>query len=153
MIKPEPSSRHPIVVFLLALCVISGAGILVGDAPAPGSLDASLPFWEVRIWAAGLAVGGALTLWGLCLQAPRRPHSLRDGVLFEQAGMSLLGPAALIYGMAALVQVRLPALLPGGIVMALGVACVYRWVTLQRTVNTSKALQAQRNGAHGDAIH
>lgn len=153
MIKPEPSSRHPIVVFLLALCVVSGAGILLGDAPAPGSLNASLPFWEVRIWSGGLAVGGALTLWGLHLQGPKRPTKLRDGVLFEQAGMSLLGPAALIYGTAALAQVGLAALLPGGIVVALGVACVYRWVTLQRTVNQSKALQAHRNGAPGDAIH
>jgi hypothetical protein len=90
---------------------------------------------------------------GLHLQGPKRPTRLRDGVLAEQVGMSLLGPAALVYGVAALFQVGLGALLPGGIVVALGVACVYRWMTLQRTVNKSKALQAQRNGAPGDAIH
>lgn len=153
MIKPDPSSRHPLVVFLLGLCLFSGAGILLGEAPAPGSIEASIPRWEVTVWAAGLSLGAALTLLGLWLQSPGRPTRLRDGVLFEQVGMSMLGPVALIYGFAAIGQVGPSALLPGGVVLVLGVACAYRWVTLQRTINQSKALVAQRNGAPGDASH
>lgn len=153
MIKPDPSSRHPLVVFLLALCLVSGAGIFLGDAPAPGSLQATLPEWEVLIWSGGLAFGALSTLIGLFLQAPKRPTRLRDGVIFEQIGMALLGPVAIIYGVAALGQVGIAALLPGGIILALGVACAYRWITLQRDINKSKALVAQRNGALGDASH
>lgn len=153
MIKPDPSSRHPIVLFLLALCAVSGAGIFLGDAPAPGSLEATLPAWEVRIWSGGLLLGAMTTIVGLWLQSPKRPTRLRDGVLSEQIGMALLGPCALIYGFAALLQVGWAALLPGGIVVSLGVACVYRWFTLQRDINKSKALVAQVNGANGDAIH
>jgi hypothetical protein len=154
VIKPDPSSRHPIIVFFLILCVIAGAGILLGDAPAPGSLNATLPGWQVKVWSAGLTLGAGAILIGLWLQAPKRPHRLRDGVLFEQGGMSLLGPAAILYGFVAILQVGWSAVLPGGIVLGLGVACAYRWRTLQRCVNRSQALRAaQRNGAHGDAIH
>lgn len=153
MIKPDPSSRHPIIVFFLILCLVAGAGILLGDAPAPGSLNATLPGWQVMVWAVALTAGSAGTLIGLWLQSPSRPTRLRDGVLFEQGGMSLLGPAAMLYGFIAIVTIGWAAVLPGGIVLGLGVACAYRWRTLQRCVNQSQALRAQRNGAHGDAIH
>ena len=152
MIKPDPSSRHPLVIFLLVLCVLGGAGILFQDVPAPGSIEASLPDWEVTVWAAALCLGGIITLAGVVMQG--REARMRDGVLLEQYGVSLLGPAAAIYSVAAVAQVGLAAALPAGSVLALGVACVYRWFTLQRDVNRSKAVQAaleqHRNGASED---
>lgn len=150
MIKPDPSSRHPLVLFLLALCLVSGLGIFLGQAPAPGSLNASLPEWEVLIWAAALGIGAVATLLGIAMQ----PFKLRDGVLLEQVGMACLAPAAMLYGVAAFTQVGISSLLPSGIILGLGVSCGYRWFTLQRDVRKSKhTMDTMAEGTSGDGRH
>lgn len=149
MIKPEPSSRHPLVLFLLLLCVVSGTGILARQSPAPGSIESQMSNWTVIAWAAMLLVGATATLVGMALQ----PKRLRDGVLLEWVGMAALGPAALIYGGAILFQVGSGGFLSGGIIIGLGAACGWRFRTIWKTINKSKALMARAagEGLGGDA--
>lgn len=136
MERPEPSSRHPLIVFLLLLCVVTGLGIAVDVTPAPGSLEAALLRWEVIAWAVALCGGAALILLGLALQ-PSDKH-LVLGVLFEQVGVATLGPAAIIYSAAAVAAVGWSGLFPAAITFAFGVACLYRWFTLQRGIRKAR---------------
>lgn len=130
--KPEPSSRHPLIVFLLSLCLIAGAGIAIG-APAPGSIEEQMTRVGVYSWAFMLAAGAGVILIGLALQAN---HSrMVAGVLFEQVGMVSLGSAAIIYSAAAYTVVGWSGLLPAGTTFTFGLACLYRWVSLQRQLN------------------
>lgn len=129
MQKPEPSSRHPLIVFLLGLCVISGLGIGLG-APAPGSIEEQLPSVGVLVWALALGGGATTVLVGLALQANHQ--RLVVGVLLEQVGVVVLGFAAIIYSAAALVTVGWSGLLPAGTTLTFGIACLYRWVSLQK---------------------
>jgi hypothetical protein len=149
--RPEPSSRHPLIVFLLALCFISGAGIGIG-APAPGSIEEQLPRFGVYLWALALSLGAATILIGLALQK----HNARmiAGVLFEQVGMVTLGFAAIIYSAAAFATVGWSALLPAGITFTFGVACLYRWMSLQSQVNPTGFVATQlllRTSSQGDS--
>lgn len=142
MIKPEPSSRHPLVLFLLLLCFVSGSGILARQAPAPGSIDEQMATWTVLAWAAMLVLGALFTLIGMAMQ----PKRLRDGVLLEWIGMASLGPAALIYGVAIIFEVHSQGLLSAGIIIGLGLACGWRFRTIWISINQSKALMAKAAG-------
>lgn len=151
MQRPEPSSRHPLIVFLLALCFISGAGIAFG-APAPGSIEDQLPRAGVYVWAAALSFGSAGILIGLALQ--KRHERMVNGVLFEQVGMVTLGFAAIIYSAAAFAAVGWSALLPAGITFTFGVACLYRWMSLQSQINPNGFVAMQlllRTSSQGDS--
>jgi hypothetical protein len=130
--KPEPSSRHPLVVFLLCLCFVAGAGIAVG-APAPGSVNDQLSRPGVYVWAFMLAAGAGVILLGLALQANHQ--RLVVGVLLEQIGVVALGFAAIIYSAAAFGVVGWSGVLPAGTTFTFGIACLYRWVSLQRQLN------------------
>lgn len=130
MERPEPSSRHPLIVFLLGLCVLSGLGILLDVTPAPGSIEAALYRWEVVAWALALGGGATLVLVGLALQP--NDERLVLGVLFEQVGVATLGPAAIIYSAAAVAAVGWSGFFPAAMTFTFGVACLFRWWTLQR---------------------
>lgn len=144
MQRPEPSSRHPLVVFLLILTMLSGITIVIGG-PSPGSIGAALPPWGVLLWALALSGGSALILIGLGLQ-PFDKH-LVVGVLFEQVGVAMLGPAAIVYSAAALAAVGWTGAFPAGLTFGFGVSCLYRWFTLQRGINRARTAA---EGEHTD---
>jgi hypothetical protein len=133
IMKPEPSSRHPLIVFLLSLCFLSGSGIALGG-PAPGSINEQLSREGVYLWATMLAAGAGTVLIGLALQANHA--RLVVGVLLEQVGVVALGFAAIIYSAAAFGVVGWSGTLPAGVTFTFGVACLYRWVSLQRQLNS-----------------
>ena len=62
-IKPDPLGypRHGLVVYLLALCVLSGVTLLFGR-PAAGSLEAALDPQIVVGWAFLLTLGATFAL-------------------------------------------------------------------------------------------
>jgi hypothetical protein len=117
---------------LLFLCLTAGAGIGLG-APAPGSIEAQLPLWGVYAWGFALGIGAAVILLGLAMQANN--DRLVIGVLAEQVGMVALGFAAIIYSAAAFVTVGWSGLLPAGTTFTFGIACLFRWVSLQKQIN------------------
>jgi len=134
MVKPEPSSRHPLIVFLLLLCALAGSGPLLGATPAPGSLNAIAPANCVKVWAFFLTAGALLFLVGIASQ----PRHLVSGVLMERVAAFMLAGAGIIYGTAVLGAAGPSALLPAGLVITLGVACLYRWYTLGRQIRAAK---------------
>ena len=132
----QPSSRHPLVVFLLILCIVSGLTALVSDRP-PNSIETQLSVLWTRVWVFGLVVGPALFLFGLWLQ-PKRGKLLK-GVLFEQVGVAALGAAAIVYAAAVIATAGVEGAVPAAIVFGFGVACAYRWWTLQQGINRARA--------------
>jgi len=142
--KPEPSSRHPLIIFFLILTLVSGLSIeLSADRTAPQSINAALPSWGVILWGYALIIGSAAVLAGLVLQgkAPR----LVTGVLFEQVGLAMLGSAAIVYSAAVLAAAGWQGAYPAGITFGFGVACIYRWISLQRGI-----LRARRATTEGE---
>jgi hypothetical protein len=114
------SGRHrPHQLFLMAVSVVTGLAYTLG-APPPQSLAALLPGWALSIWSGGMLVAGVVGLWGAW-------RSLR----LEQAGL-LLGAAALIWYVAAVVPFGWRALLPGAISVAWAAANVVRAAQIRR---------------------
>jgi hypothetical protein len=137
------SSRHVLIVgFFLPLCVLSGVSILLRATPAPGSIEAFVPRIGVIVWAICLAGGAGLYLLATSMQ-PTHPVT---GVLLEQVAAVSLGVAATFYAIAAMVFGGWAALLPAGIILSLGLACLYRWFELQRWVTVQK--RAASSGTH-----
>ena len=148
MERPEPSSRHPLIVFLLTLCVISGISITFG-APAPGSITEALPRWQVTAWALSLGLGALSILIGLILQ-PADKH-LVTGVLLEQVGVASLGCAAILYSAAVVSAAGWSGVFPAIVTAGFGVALLYRWYTLQRGIRRSRQRALEGAAANGAA--
>lgn len=147
MIRPEPSSRHPLVVLFLLIVGLNGAGYLLGF-PAPGSVVQEVPEWGIILWSWALAGGAGITLAGLALQ----PHDryLVRGVQFELLGMSLLGPSAIMYATVVISAAGWSAGLPAAFAAGFGAACIYRMYTLIRQIRTAQKAAAESDGAPAD---
>ncbi|MEO6627863.1 MAG: hypothetical protein ABIP03_04775 [Aquihabitans sp.] len=151
IIRPEPSSRHPIVVLFLLICLFSGAFLVLGG-PAPGSIEAQLSDFGSDAWGYSLAIGSFITLAGLAIQPYTR--LLLAGVRLEVLGVTLLWPSAIVYTTAALSAVGWSAGLPAFFAAGFGVACFYRMFTLIRQIVRALRIQAaESDGVHADGWH
>lgn len=128
-----PSSRHPFEIFTLAFSAVIGLPMVFssGQSPPP-SIVAVLPPWAVLAWGAMFSGGALVALIG-CLLG----HRL-EGVLIEQVGLVGVGMGCLIYGVAALTTIGAAALLPVAVIAGFGLACLWRWVQLQRLINAAR---------------
>lgn len=133
--RPEPSSRHPIVLFLLFLTLSYGVSVLFGG-PAPGSIEEQLDAVQVSVWGGTLAFGASTYLIALALQSSKRVRTFTTGVAFEQVGAASLGAAAILYSVAVVATVGWVGTFPAGTTFAFGAACIYRWITILRGVRT-----------------
>ena len=151
MIKPEPSSRHPLVVLFLLVIMASGLTYLFTDE-APGSVESQLYEWMITLWALSLVVGSGLVLFGIAIQ-PDDARLVR-GVQAEMIGMSLLGPSAIMYSVAILGTVGwATGGLPAGLAFGFGVACLYRMYSLVRQIRAAQREAAESDGANTDGRH
>lgn len=129
-----PAARHPPdprAVFILSLCVVSGFPLIFAGA-TPGTIAAQLDKPFVVAWGIMLSAGALLTLVGALRQTV-------NGIILEQVGSVSLGFACLMYAGAIWLQVRWEGSVPAGIVLGLGLACLWRWAQLQ-----AHMIQAQR---------
>lgn len=115
---PVQLLAQPFEVFMAGLALASGATSLAGRS-SPSAIDAQLPAGVTYLWAAMLCVGGTLTLVGLI---GRSSVSWRR----ERAGLRLMAPAALVYGVTLIGYFGPRAIYPGGITLAFGAACALR---------------------------
>jgi hypothetical protein len=148
-IRLEPTSRHPIVIFMLGLLIFSGFSVAFG-APAPGSVNEALPRWGVQLWGGSLFFGGVSVLIGLKMQEYLGKRSV-SGALLEQVGMSTLAAAGTLYSVAAVAVAGWPALIPAGLVLGLAAACGYRWWQIRGQIKAyveRKARETAGNGEH-----
>ena len=127
--RPEPSSRHPIILFFLGFIALYGFSIVVG-APAPGSITERLDPVQVHLWGLSLAAGGGSYLIALALQTSRSVRLFTKGVAFEQVGAASLGSAAILYSVAVMAAVGWVGAFPAGLTLAFGAACIYRWIDI-----------------------
>ena len=127
--RPEPSSRHPIILFFLAFVALYGLSIVVG-APAPGSITEKLDRLQVHVWGLALFGGGGAYLVALAMQSSARVAVFTKGVAFEQVGAASLGSAAILYSVAVMAAVGWAGAFPAGTTLAFGAACIYRWIDI-----------------------
>lgn len=126
----KPAARYPAdprAVFILALSVFSGITAIALEA-APESLQAVLPFWAVTLWGTLLCLGSATTLFGMLFQTDW-------GIITEQIGSVTVGVTCIYYAVIALAIVGPDALQNVGIILAWGIACIFRWGQLQSLIN------------------
>jgi hypothetical protein len=97
------TARHPLAIYLLGLCLISGVAALIGTAighpTEPPAVIHAVPEWARLGWYGLLIVGAGIALAGIC----RSHHKVRDligGLLWERFGMTGLGLGAALYGLA-----------------------------------------------------
>jgi hypothetical protein len=120
------SGRHrPHEVLLLAWSLIFGVSGLA-SAPAPGSIVAMVPPWEVGAWSAMLAGSGAVGLVGISL---RRSQA---GTWLELAGMLFGSAATLMYCVAVVVAAGSRGMFAAGLVAAWTLANLWRACQLCR---------------------
>jgi hypothetical protein len=114
------AGRHrPHEILFLVVSVVTGVAYTIGAPPA-NSLAASLPSWALSVWAVGLAASGVIGLIGVL-------WSMR----FEAAGM-LIGAAALVWYVAAVVPFGWRALFAGLISAAWAGANLWRALQIYR---------------------
>lgn len=133
----KPAARYPAdprAVFILALSVFSGITALALDA-APDSLHAVLPSWAVTTWGILLALGSAITLFGMARQTV-------NGIIIEQVGCVTVAATTVFYSGVVLWVFGLDAVQSIGIILAWGLSCGVRWIQLQYLINNA-ALRAK----------
>lgn len=134
----KPAARYPAdprAVFILALSVFSGLTALALEA-APDSLESLVPRWGVVVWGALLCLGSATTLLGMARQTVW-------GIIAEQIGSVMIGATTVFYSTLAFYTLGPSALQSVGIIMAWGLACLYRWGQLQALINSTFREQTQ----------
>lgn len=117
--KPRPHE-----MFLLAASILLGVSYLV-RVPAPASLEASVPRWVVLVWAAALAVSGIVGLAG-CLWR----GELTVGLGLERGALVMSTAALLVIAGASLLVNGHRAVFSLGIMLAWGLANIYRCVQI-----------------------
>jgi hypothetical protein len=127
--RPEPSSRHPIVLFFLAFVALYGLTVILG-AKAPNPIEARLDQLQVRVWGVSLFGGGGAFLIGLVLQSTTRVATFTKGVAFEQVGAASMGAAAILYSVALMAAAGWSGAFSAGTTLAFGAACIYRWIDI-----------------------
>ena len=131
--KPDPLGvpRHPLVVYLLGLCVVSGLAIVVGGTAA-GSLQAQLDPVAQYAWAGILAAGSSCTLAGMYW-----PADPRTGLLLKRWGYTALAIAAAIYSLVLWGTFGPAAFLIGATVAGFAVACGLTARDVNRAIRTT----------------
>lgn len=146
MKRPEPTSRHPLIYFLMVLCVMSGLRIVLG-ASAPGSVEAGLFSWQVKLWGAGLGGGATMFLIGVALQPHDGAPKVRTGIVLEQLGCAFLCAACTVYAACILEATRSEGLFPAGVILVFALASGLRWRSIQRHVNALNTPGVVADGA------
>lgn len=117
------SDRHPFEIYLLSWSFIVSVPGAVGLVPVPSSVAGQLTGWPARVWMVLLALGSAVSLVGLAWHRPPFPLVSRTGLGLERVGLVTVGWATVYYAAAIVNTVMWAGLVPGGIVLAFGLAC------------------------------
>ena len=134
-------SRHPFQLFILTLCLITGVPVLVGNAPAPGSLEDAMPDFVFLGWNIALVAGSAVALVGSMVQKNRV-----TGILLEQWGLVAVGMAAIVYGILIPFVAHWGGAISASIIFGFGVACLWRWWQLQKYILDVQKLVEENGG-------
>ena len=128
-------------LFIMVLCLLASVPILLGQAPAPGSIDATMPSWMVRSWSATLLIG-ALVVIIAYLIADRV-----TSIIVEQFGSVCLGAAATLYGVAIfLLQYDKGGAISAAIILGFAAARFFQVYQYQKVLQKVHVVMAQLEG-------
>ncbi len=130
---PLRAGRHPFQTYLLALCLLSGAPLLVGKAPAE-SVEASVPVWLAAAWGLMLFGGAAVALIGSYWRG-----GYANALTLERIGLSTAGAPALVYAVL-LVSISGVSKLTAALILAgFGLSCLRRSRDIGRIIRRASA--------------
>ena len=130
-------------VFIMTLCLCVAFPILLGFAPAPGTLEEVMPQWQVFLWAASLAFGAFIVLLSFLFK------DRITGMVIEQIGSVCLASAAFLYSAALFTNeqsMERGAAFSASIIAGFGVTRVIHFIQHQKTlkkVSTVRAMIAE----------
>jgi hypothetical protein len=132
--------------FVMALCLIFSLPVFFGDAPAPGSIEASMPSWMVVAWSVVLILGAGTVLGS---------YLVRDrivGIIVEQFGSVCMGVAALFYSVAIFtITYDEGGAIPGAIVLGFAVTRFVQAYQYQKFLNNVRVVldELERGAVNG----
>lgn len=144
----KPAARYPAdprAVFILALSSFAGLTALALQA-APESLEAVLPRWGVILWGVLLSLGSIVTLGGMSRQTV-------NGIIIEQIGSVMVGVTTVYWSVLAIRILGSSVLQDVAIILAWGMACLWRWGQLQALINSSHRRGKRKITEEGDALY
>lgn len=125
-------------IFLMVLCLVTSAPILLGAAPAPGSIYVFLEPWLVFGWSLVLAVGAAVVLVSFLYE------DRVTGIIIEQFGSVCLGVAAFIYSVAIFyTSYDKGGLIPGSIILGFSIARFLQFRQHQIVLNKVRLVKSK----------
>jgi hypothetical protein len=133
--------------FVMALCLIFSIPVLLGESPAPGTLNDAMPSWMVVAWSIVLVLGAGTVLGS---------YFIRDrivGIIVEQFGSVCMGVVALLYSVAIFV-IALDAGggIPGAIVLGFAFARFYQVYQYQKFLNSVQSILVELDGRKVDEL-
>lgn len=124
------SGRSPFQIYLIALVMLAGIGIVFGASTNTITRAMGEPY--ATIWGAFLVIGGFLILLGIYW-----PKRTLTGLLIERSGLVALGGASLIWSILVIRKVQLDGLFSAMLTLGLFIACVAQWRWINRNINTA----------------
>lgn len=111
---------NPFELLISVMCILGSLPYIFSRLPN-SSLEVLLPLWLVKIWGVTLLGGGILVTFGI----------IRYNRYLERAGLSLLGPSAIVYATTLVVVLQVRSLVAAFIIYAFGFACLIRDFTIK----------------------
>lgn len=133
-IDPLHTGRHPFQIYILSLCILSGALLLL-NRQEPSAIQQLLPQWMRVVWAVMLTFGAALALFGSYW--PGGKAGAANSLTVERIGLSIVGAAAIVYGFAIIVVASLPGMVAAAITLGFGLSCLRRARDIGRIIRTA----------------
>lgn len=127
------TGRYPFEMFILALCLLSGIPLLLGN-PKPMSIDTLVPGWAATLWGVGLSGGAGLALVGIAWR------ERITGIILEQIGLVATGLASLFYVLCIVLVVGKAGVSGAAVIGGFGVACLWQWWQLERLLARIKQI-------------
>jgi hypothetical protein len=125
---PLRTGRSPFQIYLIALVLLAGVGILTGLSNNPITESMGKPY--STMWGVFLSIGGFLILLGIYW-----PKDKITGMLIERSGLVALGGACLIWSILVLWRVQLNGLFSATLTFGLFLACLAQWFWINGDVN------------------
>ena len=136
------ASRHPLVGFLLGLCVLTGVMGIIFDA-RPGSIQAQLDTKMQIFWSLLLAGGAALSLIGIWW----RGSSIKLALELESLGMTCLAVAGIVYAGAIILLAPVTGMSSWGVILTFALACVARRQKIEGVLRPKELKRGRRGRA------
>lgn len=126
--QPPLVNRVAFEIWILAASFVSGLSILVADEQ-PDSIQSALEPAVVMVWAVAMIVGSLVIVYALLAKERLK------GLLLEYWTLFPYGASLSLYGLVAILQIGLPALLPGLLSIGAGLACFTTAHLIKKTLD------------------